>query len=133
MSRLSPYTDADMKSVQALAQEVLGALDACNLSGVVHSFAHACTCLRHHYSNLGTEFINTHPICILYSVKIAGLTGREDLSSEALDRFSVAYAAVKQLARGTGRWTCAFPARHTTDSYIPCQDCAPVKLNTEEA
>lgn len=125
--RLSPYTEHEVKSVQSLAQEVLGALDACNLSGVVHSFSHAMTCLWEHYRGRGTDFINTHPICVLYSAKIAGLTGREDLSPEALDRFSAAYAEVKRLARGAANYTCAFPERHTTDIYVPCQDCSRVK------
>ena len=87
--------------LRELADEVLGALNACNLSGVVHSFSKACTSLWNiaHHEDHGTDWVNTHPICILYSSKVAGLTGREDLSTEAVDRFSVAYDAVNMMSK----------------------------------
>ena len=49
--------------------------DACNLSGVVHSFSRAISDLREACPNQGTEFYNQHPVSILYASKISSLAG----------------------------------------------------------
>jgi hypothetical protein len=63
--------------------------DACNLSGVVHDFSRVMTRVwveaRKEYGR-GTEWVNTHPIVILYSNKISSLCGSEDS-----EKFSMAY------------------------------------------
>lgn len=53
--------------------------DACNLSGVVHSFSLMLTKLwdEAHELGRGTEWVNRHPISVLYSNKIAQLSGSE--------------------------------------------------------
>lgn len=81
-----------MKTLQDLAKEALAVQDACNLSGVVHSFASAMTSIWEHARmlGLGTTWVNTHPICVMYSSKIASLTGSYDHET-----FSKAYAAVE--------------------------------------
>jgi hypothetical protein len=65
------------KTIKELAQEALDIQSACNLSGVVHSFSRAMTELRRLEPTLGTDGYNTHPISLLYSSKIASLTGSE--------------------------------------------------------
>ena len=63
-------------------QDALLVQDACNLSGVVHSFADVIT--RIDYQN--TEERNTHPICKLYADKIADLA-----KVRTFDEYSDAY------------------------------------------
>lgn len=80
------------KTIKDLANEALLVQDACNLSGIVHSFSRAITRLRELYPDKGTEFYNTHPVCVLFSDKIASLTG-----SVGMDSFSEAYRECKSI------------------------------------
>lgn len=72
-----------LRSLQELAQEALDVQDACNLSGVVHSFSRAIIELRFHLADLkaggltSTTELNTHPICKLWADKIAHLAGTQ--------------------------------------------------------
>jgi len=66
-------------------QEALWVQDACNLSGVVHSFSTIMSKIKG-----STEERNKHPIAVLFSSKIASLTG----SDNGLE-FSKAYDRVK--------------------------------------
>jgi len=52
--------------------------DACNLSGVVHSFGRVISKIWHTLEqecNASTEEVNKHPISIMYASKISSLTG----------------------------------------------------------
>lgn len=65
--------------------------DACNLSGVVGSFARVIKKIwaeARATDNGSTEWVNRHPISVLYSSKISSLSGSEDMES-----FSEAYDA----------------------------------------
>jgi len=75
-----------------LARDAILVQDACNLSGVVSSFARAMEALWKLEPDLGTDARNTHPICVLWSSKIASLTG-----SDSMVNFSKAYDACKVL------------------------------------
>jgi hypothetical protein len=69
-----------MKTWKELAQEAINVQDACNLSGVVHSFSRTITEVRELLRAEGkesTDNINSHPVCVLFSSKIASLTGSE--------------------------------------------------------
>lgn len=86
-----------MKTIQQLAKDAIDVQDACNLSGVVHSFSQVVTDLRTILTNEGkfsTDRLNTHPVVILYSNKIASLCG-----SESGLEFSRAYDWAKDIAR----------------------------------
>lgn len=61
--------------MERLARDAINVQDACNLSGVTRSFAQAMSDLRRIIPDKGTDFYNTHPIAIMYSDKIASLTG----------------------------------------------------------
>lgn len=52
--------------------------DACNLSGVVHSFSRIMTrvWIEARKRGKGTDWVNEHPICVLFANKIANLTGQ---------------------------------------------------------
>lgn len=88
---------ANEKDAEELAERVsrmyadaLIVQDACNLSGVVYSFARHMKTL----ADMGitdTDARNRHPISVLFSSKIASLTGSEDFQN-----FSRAYGEVKQ-------------------------------------
>ena len=72
-------------------QDALMIQDACNLSGVVHSWA---TILSEMVKDgMDTETIWHHPINILFSSKVASLTG-----SENFDNFSKAYVECQKEA-----------------------------------
>jgi hypothetical protein len=62
---------------QELAQQSLDVQDACNLSGVVHSFAKAMDVLwaEARVHGHGTSWINKHPIVTLFLDKLASLNG----------------------------------------------------------
>lgn len=63
------------KTLPELAKEVLAVQDASNLSGVVYGFAEAMKHLCRLIPN--TQDRNRHPICVMWSSKIASLTGWE--------------------------------------------------------
>lgn len=64
-----------MKTIQEVAKEAIQVQDACNLSGVVHSFSRAMETIwsEARLQNHGTEWVNTHPIVTLYIDKLASL------------------------------------------------------------
>jgi hypothetical protein len=72
----------------------LAVQDACNLSGVVHGFAEAMHALCD--EKLDTSARNHHPIAVLFSSKIAALTGSES----SFDVFENAY---REALRQTGQ------------------------------
>jgi hypothetical protein len=72
--------DNDTRSLKDLARNALDVQDACNLSGVVHSFSRDIMRLRALLSeepDFSTDKLNRHPVSVLYSSKIASLTGSE--------------------------------------------------------
>lgn len=59
--------------------DAIAVQNACNLSGVAHSFSRI---LKHIFqesqlAQQGTEWINHHPICVLYTHQMTFLAGRE--------------------------------------------------------
>lgn len=81
-----------MKTLKQLANDALAVQDACNLSGVVHSFSRAMSDLRDVVPGEGTAFYNRHPVAVLYANKIADMTGCESLAN-----FSAAFDACMAL------------------------------------
>jgi len=74
-----------------MARDAILVQDACNLSGVVHSFSRVMSRLSHY--DLDTREKNGHFLAVLYASKIASLTNCEDT-----DTFSRAYTMAKELA-----------------------------------
>lgn len=84
-----------MKSVQEMAAEALAVQNACNLSGVVHTFSQTMITLRkclEQEPDFSTDKLNTHPIAVLYASKIASLTGADS-------GFAHAYEQCEKLAK----------------------------------
>lgn len=67
----------DVRTQEELILEAIQAQDACNLSGVVHSFSRAMRRLWDiaHEQGHGTDWVNTHRVARLYADKIQSLTG----------------------------------------------------------
>ncbi len=89
------------KSIKELAQMSLDVQNACNLSGVVRSYSGVLTDLWSHADaapGRGTNWVNQHPIAVLFADKIASLTGTQDLGRN--DVISAGYAVVYKLAAG---------------------------------
>jgi hypothetical protein len=69
-----------MRTLEQLAEEAMAVQNACNLSGVVHSFSRVMTELREILRSHGkesTDYLNRHPIAVLYSNKIGSMTGSD--------------------------------------------------------
>lgn len=72
---------------KSMAQEALQVQDACNLSGVVHSFSRIITEVRARLElegKLSTEVVNQHPVCVLFSDKVAHLTGTQSFGGDSV-------------------------------------------------
>jgi hypothetical protein len=67
-------------TLQEAAQAAIDVQSACNLSGVIHSFAEVMNVLWDEANKLGegTEWVNRHPICRLFVEQIMYLTGEFD-------------------------------------------------------
>ncbi len=85
-----------MKTLPELAQQVLDVQDACNLSGVVHSWSEAITNLRQLMPSASTDAINRHPINKLWVDKVAHLTGSQTLSDQGV--YEDTYRVVNEMA-----------------------------------
>lgn len=77
----------DNRTEAELIKEAILVQDACNLSGVVHSFARAVARLwaiaNESNSSFSTTDINTHRVCRLYADKIKSLAGEVQLNDFA--------------------------------------------------
>lgn len=74
-----------MKTWKELAEDALAIQDACNLSGVVISFAQVVKDVRALLEAEGkasTQLINNHPVCRLWADKIAALTDTQMLGHD---------------------------------------------------
>ena len=79
-------------------RHVLYALDACNLSGIIHDWSTIMVDIWEEALSKGegTDYVNRHPICILLSEKVRELAGGD---------FSEAYRIAKERATTQGRDT----------------------------
>lgn len=61
-------------------QTALDIQDACNLSGVVYAFSRVMEkiCKESNVDGKGTDWKNSHAICVMFASKIASLTRCED-------------------------------------------------------
>src|SRR5260370_33945183 len=64
-------------TIQEAARTALDCQDACNLSGVLASFKEIVHEVLWAEGRLGkgTEWVNTHPICVLFLSKLCSLNG----------------------------------------------------------
>jgi len=88
----------DQKTLSQLASDALMVQNACNLTAVLRSAHEAARTLLRHPDSTGTDWVNQHPVMVLYADKIASLTGCNDIYSGNFDR---AYDACESLAKDT--------------------------------
>ena len=73
--------------------------DACNLSAVVHHWSALLTRLwkEAEQTGEGTDWVNKHPINVMYASKVASLTGGEGVMNfmDAYDRCHLEIANIK--------------------------------------
>jgi len=69
-------------------QRALDAQNGCNLSGIVHDFSRVVTRIWNESNKYGkgTEFVNRHPISLLYADKVANLAGVGQVSATAYEQ-----------------------------------------------
>jgi len=86
-----------MKTIQQAALSALEVQNACNLTGVLHSYSNAMKIVREesHRLGKGTDWINNHPISRLYADKVASLSGTQNWDTAEANE---AYADVESLA-----------------------------------
>jgi hypothetical protein len=79
-------------------QNAISVQDACNLSGVVRSWGNVVSRIweeAREDSGRGTEWVNMHPINVMYASKVASLTGYEDMP-----KYSDAYSECRKHSEG---------------------------------
>jgi hypothetical protein len=87
--------------MQKHAQNALLVQSASNLSGIVHSFSAAMTAIWEEAkkNGHGTEWVNKHPIAVLFAHQCAHLTGNPPGTEYAV--WEAAYKACEEIANGT--------------------------------
>lgn len=90
----------EARTLQVLARGAIAVQDACNLTGVLISWADVGLDIRAHLRELGTEstdVANAHPIHRLFASKVHTLTG---MGISNLDNFGDAYRICESLEKG---------------------------------
>ena len=83
-------------TLQAMAQSALDVQTACNLSGIILTFAMIVSDMRKVHG-FDTPTCNRHPVCRLYAEQICHLSGA---GMGDTDSYHVAYEACTKLAAG---------------------------------
>lgn len=110
-------------TLQQAAQAALDVQTACNLSGVVRSFARITETLWAEARNRsqGTEWVNKHPIAQLFAVQIAHLATGCCLIGDSFD-YHKAHAECERLAGAPAPATCPECERSNGPHYRgPCE------------
>ena len=83
-----------------LARSALLVQDACNLSGVAHSLSRAVTRIWELARELGhgTDWVNQHPVVVLFVDKLASLARCQGIDSTSMDAYGRAYDLCKAAA-----------------------------------
>lgn len=85
-------------TLQQAAQSALDCQDACNLSGVLHTFHQVVKDVLWPEANKqdqGTAYVNQHPIVSLFLDKLASLNRTQCLCSPCLDQSREMFAKVE--------------------------------------
>lgn len=88
----------ELLSLKELAQKAIDVQDACNLSGVLHTFTKVITMLWKHarLQNEGTDWVNQHAIVIVFLDKLNSLAGIQQFDCDKVrDAFITVYALAK--------------------------------------
>lgn len=86
-------------------QKTLLMLDACNLSGLGHSFSKEIIPAiwdEVRRTDGGTQQLNEHPLAVLWTMKMASLAYPECLCASCMEAFNQAYEEIKKRALQAG-------------------------------
>ncbi len=87
--------------MRTIYENALQVQDACNLSGVVHSFSKDIIRVREELGvGCGTEEVNKHPVCILYATQIAHLVGF--IGTASMEQYQHAHEACEGKVKASG-------------------------------
>ncbi len=80
-------------------EDAINVQDACNLSGVVQSWAKMVAKVwdEARAQNAGTQFVNEHPINVMYASKVSSLTGAGD-SFQFFTAYEACQERIKEVA-----------------------------------
>jgi|GEM_PF-2361523 len=114
----------DTITLRQAARDALDVQDACNLSGVAHSFLQAVQAVNAEMRDRGegTEWRNNHPIIRLYVDKLASMAGVQGWTD-----LSGAYAECREIAGRTHCATCGQTMERpavTSGAASVCDRCA---------
>jgi hypothetical protein len=84
----------DNMSLEEMARLALSIQNACNLSPIVRSFSRVCSSLWRIEERPGTQFVNQHPVIILFLSKLCSLAKVE---GPTFEEFGIAYTWAKDL------------------------------------
>jgi hypothetical protein len=89
-------------TIQDAAKTALQIQDACNLSGVIHSFPEIMETIwtEARRVNAGTNWVNRHPIVTVFLDKLASLNDSECLCSDHYAHVQSSFDLVRKLADG---------------------------------
>src|ERR1035441_9904933 len=88
-------------TLKQAAQSALDVQNACNLSGVVFSFANAMGAICNNLRDLSTKDRNKHPIVTLYLLKLCELNGCGSTLHESYDSAEDACKRIASLSLDT--------------------------------
>lgn len=79
-------------------QDALAVQDACNLSGVVKDFARVVGLIWEEARSLGkgTDYVNQHPVCVLYIDKLASLARCQDDTGIVFQAYDKVHEAIEE-------------------------------------
>lgn len=80
-----------------LAREACDVQNACNLSGVVRTYAEVLSALRDLPECTGNAWLHSHPIAIAFADKIASLTGIQYFNATAIEAHNACGRLVERI------------------------------------
>lgn len=92
---------------KSMASNAIQVQNACNLSGVVSSFSRVFVVLWEQARTIGqgTQWVNNHPICILFSTQIAFLSGTSPIGCDDQEKWARAMRYCEMIAE---EGSCAY-------------------------
>ena len=103
-----------------LAQDAIFVQDARNISGVIHALDRTMSKIADisRANCTGTDWLNKHPIIVLFADKLASMAGVQGISSESQTAYGRAYDACRDMAGIDEKGETLCPACQSSYSTI---------------
>lgn len=91
---------SDRSAMKHAAQTAIDIQNACNLSGVIFTWAEVMASISKEASaqSQGTDWKNNHPINVLFANKVADMTGGSSIDAHGTLKYSWAYGKCQEMA-----------------------------------